>query len=283
MLRKIWSVAKVEYLSFITGKKCLLMFFAFIFLAEDIVGKMGDLSVETGVQLNKLEPFLLLFSYSAHAMIVVVMFIVLLSDFPANRSSGIFIIARNTRKGWLIGEWLYSIMVGVTFITLLFVGSVLWLGKTGVWSSQWSSYMTSFSQQFPEEYTRNCQLFIEAGTVTQGKPMTVFVHTILLMLCYLFMMALVLSLFKILELKRMGLIVAIVITIIGAVAVELFGSAKWIFPMAHSIFGVHFIEFFREQECPLAYSYIYFGVINGVLLGVNLFFVKRMKIGDEQE
>ena len=101
MIRKIWGVARVEYMGFLTSKKVLFMLFAFIFLAEDVVGKMGKIAIEQGFPLGRLEPFILLFSYKIHVMLVPITFVVMLSDFPSNEKSGYFTMSRITRTAWL--------------------------------------------------------------------------------------------------------------------------------------------------------------------------------------
>lgn len=283
MLRKIWITAKSEYTDFIFSKKSILLLFSLIFLMEDVVGKMKDLAAETGVVIGKLEPFLLIFAYPAHAMIIPLMFVVVLSDFPSNKTSGVFKMVRTGRIPWLLGEILYALMMGLTYILSLLVCSILWMGKTGTFMSTWSDYMTVFDQMFPEQYMYNTNLFIGAGTVTQGSPIRVITQSVLLMMCCLLLIALLLAMCKLLGKKIYGLFLTIVLIGIGAVGCTYFGDAKWIFPMAHTIFGQHFLEFFAKPECPLYASYIYFLALCAVILVIDIVLVKKIRIGDDKE
>lgn len=283
MWHKVWALAKQEYIAFLFSKKTLLMLFSFIFLAESVVGKMCELATQTGMELGKLEPFLLIMSYEQHAMVIPIMFIVLLSDFPANKSSGIFIMGRTSRLIWLTGEMLYALMAGLTYILFLFVGTILWMGKTGSFLFQWSDYMTTLYTAYPEEYMLNDHLFIRAGTVTQGTPLSVLVQSVLLMLLYLLLIASLLAVFKLTEKKQLGLFATIALTGLGAVAVAYFGEKRWFFPMAHAIFGTHFNEFFAKPECALWVSYVFFIITIGVLFAINGMLAKKIRIGDEAE
>lgn len=281
MSGKIWTLTKREYISFLYSKKTFLMLFSLVFFSEDVVGKMVELSVETGMSINKLEPYLLIFSYTKYALIVPVMFAVLLSNFPVRENSGMFSIVRMGRKAWMLGELLYALFAGLTYLLLLLLGSILAMGQTGVFANQWSSYTTDFYSQYPERFAENAELFIGAGTTTQGTPFYVLIQGMILMLLNLFFLAQLQMAFKMIGQKTLGLFTVIAITVFGAVGVNYFGILKWIFPMAHAIYGTHFREFLAKPECSLGVSYIYFVVLNLIAFMLNLVLVKNVRIGDD--
>ena len=281
--RQIFWVAGVEFRKFLTVKNFILMLFSLIFLGESVVSKMAAVSQETGIRLNILEPVNLIFSYSFHAMIIPIVFIVLLSNFPDRSSGGIFMMARIRRRTWLLGQIVFAILAGAFYLCILLAGSMLWIRGTGELSNQWSDFMTSLYLEYPDVYARNTQLFLEAGTVTQGRPVGVFLVSCVLMLCYLAVLAQLLILFSLVKWKRIGLFFNIGLTIFGAVAVFCLGRAKWIFPLAHSIFGIHFVLFFAKPELPLRYSVLYYGALNAVLFLVNSKLAGKCHIGDDWE
>ena len=281
MSGKIWTLTKREYISFVYSKKTFLMLFSLVFFSEDVVGKMAELAVEAGMSINKLEPYLLIFSYTKYALIVPVMFAVLLSNFPVKENSGMFSIVRIGRRGWMLGELLYALFAGLTYLLLLLLGCILAMGQTGVFANQWSLYTTDFYSQYPERFAENAELFIGAGTVTQGKPFFVLVQGMILMLLNLFLLAQLQMAFKMIGQKTLGLFTVIAITVFGAVGVNYFGKLKWIFPMAHAIYGTHFREFLAKPECPLVVSYIYFAIVNLAVFLLNMELAKKVWIGDD--
>lgn len=282
MKSKIMRLTGAEYKSFLLSKKSFFMLFSFIFMAEDIVGKMKELSVETGFRINKTEPFLLILSYGTHAVLIPVMFIVLMSGFPGQGNSSVFPVIRLGRKRWLLGELIYAWLVGISYLIFLLAGSILWMGGTGGFENGWSPYMTQLYMDFPEKYVSNNHLFIREGTVTQGAPAEVMMHGMLLMSLYMLFLAQLLCLFKLLHLKNIGIVITIGIVIVSQAAVSYFGKIKWILPMAHAIYGEHYNLIFLEQECSLGMSYLYFAVLNLVLLAVNFYRVKYVIIGDAE-
>lgn len=281
MMRKIWGVAKVEYLGFLTSKRILFMLFAFIFLAEDVVGKMGNIAAEYGLPLGRLEPFILLFSYKTHVMLVPIIFVVMMSDFPSNEKSGYFTMSRISRTTWLFGEVIYAAMVGFSFILFLFFGSVAWVWNDSRFLTAWSPYMTKLYMDFPEIYALNNQLFIKTETLAQGEPLSVMLHSVSLMFLYLIFLALLLMLFKMLSLKRIGIFLTVSMTITGVALEHYNGIIKWFFPIVQSIYETHFHSYYAEAELPLYDSYLYFGVLIMGLLLINQWLVKRYIIQEE--
>lgn len=275
MIRKIWGVARIEYMGFLTSKRILFMLFAFIFLAEDVVGKMGKIATEQGVPLGRLEPFILLFSYKIHVMLVPIIFVVMMSDFPSNEKSGYFTMSRISRTTWLFGEVIYAGMVGLSFILFLFLGSAAWVWKDSRFYTAWSPYMNELYIDFPEIYALNNQLFIKTETLAQGKPVTVMLHSVSLMFLYLIFLALLLMLFKLLSLKKIGIFLTVSITIIGVALDGYNNIIKWFFPIIQSIYETHFYSYYAREELPLYDSYIYFCVLIAGLLLINKWLVKR--------
>lgn len=281
MFRQSLLIARQEYIGFLLSKKVFIMLFAFIFLAEDVVGKMGALAAETGMTIGKTEPFILILSYENHAMIIPIIFAVMLSDFPSGTKSGYFTMVRNSRISWLLGEVIYGVLTGLTFLLFLFTGSVLWLGRQGAYLKDWSPYITEFSTLYPEKYEPNNQLFIRAGTVAQGRPLTVMLHGILLMLLYLVVLSLLLALFKLLSLKKAGIFISIAVTVTGAASISYAKGGKWFFPVVHSIFETHFQDYYAKPELPLWCSYLYFACMILLLFLIDRQLVKKVWIGEE--
>lgn len=282
-IRQIFWVAGVEFRKFLTIKNLILMLFSFIFIGESVIVKMVQISEETGILFNYLEPMNLILSYSFHAMILPVAFVVLLSDFPDKSSGGNFMMVRIHRSTWLLGQLLYALLVGIFYFGFLTIGSILWAGKAGYFSREWSAYMTTLYTDYPEVYARDMNYFIEAETVTQGKPIEVFFISCIFMLFYLLTMAQFLCLFKLIKWKRLGLFFDMALTVFGAAAVSYLDSAKWIFPLAHAIFGIHFRGFFAEPKLHLGYSVLYFLILNLILGWINWFVAKKCHIGDDCE
>ncbi len=282
-VRQILWIAKCQYRRFWNIKNVFLMICSVVFLGESIIHKMLEVSQETGLVLNYLEPVILVMSDAFYAMIIPITCLVLLSNFPDNSSSGIFMMVRVKRKNWLLGQLLYGICVCSTYMIALFAGSILWIGKYGEFSLTWSTFMTEIRNSFPEIYAISTEVFIPSSTLTQGTPLQVFLISMGLMLLYMLTFSQILCAFKLVNRKKTGMVVCVAVTIIGAALISAVGNYKWLIPMAHAIFGLHFREFYAQSECRILWSVIYFLIWNAVLLIINGYLMRKCQIGDERE
>ncbi len=279
-MKKALLVAKSGYLDFITSKKLIIMFFSLIFIGEDIYGKMAKVALESGFDLGALEPFILINSYKIHAMIIPIVFIVLMSDFPSVNRSGFFALSRINRKAWFLGEQICALMIATTYMVVMFLGSFLWSHKHLFLHNTWSPYMTALYKDNYDTYQENNQLFIKTETLSQGNPMEVFVLSVVLMVLFLVTISSVLAMFKMLYLKKLGIFVSLVICVAG---IWMNNDFKWIFPINHSIFAEHFNAYLAKPELPLIYSFIYYGVLIFALGCVDVFLCKNFNIDEKNE
>ena len=104
---------------------------------------------------------------------------------------------------------------------------------------------------------------------------------VLLMLAYLLVMLQILCLFRLMERRKLGLLITMGITVVGATAVSYIKSLKWIFPLTHAIFGEHF----DRVLCAAVGSVMVFGIvfysIKWWIVICKFIFAKRCQIADE--
>lgn len=282
-LYKVFWIAGVEFRKFFTLKHLFVMLFSYLFLGEYIIRRMVMVSRETGFRINELEPVNLILSHSFYAMVIPLTFTVLLSDFPDKSSGGIFIMVRLKRTLWFLGQLIFSMMAGAVYFGFLVFAGILFVGRAGNFSLKWSPYTTKLYVEYPEIYEGNVRLFLEAGTVSHGTPVSVFLTSFFLMMCCFLTIAQILCLFKFVRHRRAGLFVSVGLTISGAAAAVCAEKGKWFFPMAHCIYGIHFHDFYAKPECRLIYSVIYFSVFNAVLFFVNRRLAGKCMIGDAEK
>lgn len=140
--------------------------------------------------------------------------------------------------------------------------------------------MTDMYAGFPEIYAKNDRLFLESGTMSHATPISVAMICIGLMLCYFMVLLQILCFFHLTGHKKMGMFVAMSVTVIGAISVSFFEKISWLFPMTHAIFGVHFDKFYAQPKYKIVWSLLYFLVLNILLFAENVFQVKKCRIGD---
>lgn len=116
MLLKILSVVRNEFISLIHKPKLLLVIASTIFMIDSVAKPMKDLSLELGYKLNFAEPFLFITSKGLNIVIIPLIFIAILSDFPSSENTGYFPMIRNGRMIWYWGEVLFSLATSIIYI-----------------------------------------------------------------------------------------------------------------------------------------------------------------------
>lgn len=278
----IW-IASFQYRKFWNLKNIILVACSIIFIGENVFANMRDLALQSGLELNYLEPVILVLSDPMYSMIIPLSCMVFLSDFPDNRSGGIFILCRATRRRWFAGQMVYVAGVCSSYLVILTVAGMLWIRGTGSFSVQWSPYMTEIQNTAPELYAISGEYFLMSSTLMQGTPVSVLLAGGSLQVLYLAVIFQVLCAFRLAGKKKTGLLFCIAVTVLGAASVSYFGKLKWLFPTSHAVFGEHFHEFFAQPEMTPGWSVVYFAGLN-LLLGIlNICLVRNCQIGDGKE
>lgn len=279
-LHKICWIAGIEYRKWLTLKNLLILFFSILFLGEYVFSNMLRVAQMTELQINYLEPMNLVMSFEFYMMVIPLIVTVELSGFPDKSAGNIFVVMRIDRITWLLGEILFGILVGMTCMFTFFAASFVWLFRYIGFSAQWSSFMADISERFPEIYSENFRLFLESGTIAHGTPLSVTVSCIGLLLLYFTVMIQVLCLFRFLGQQKIGLMINIGFTVLGAASVSYMEKIKCFFPLTHAIFGEHFDMFFAKPIVSLPSSVCYFLILNAGLFVINMRLVKRCMIAD---
>ncbi len=278
MLHKILAVVRSEFTSLIHKPKLLLVIVSVVFMIDSVAKPMMDLSRELGYQLNITEPFLFITSKGLNIVIIPLIFIAIISDFPTAESSGYFFMMRNGRTAWYWGEILFSVLTSVIYIIVLFLSIAAYCVGNSFFGNYWSDYTLKTYREYPDIFLYGT-MFLDTSVYTQGSPYEILVHTLLLLILYIFILIQIMLFFKIIGRKSFGMIVAIGLTFVGMPAYATSSAVRWIFPVTHTAYNWHFNEFFNEPYCHLSTSYMYFVALIILLVTVNQFLVKNMRIG----
>ena len=222
-IRWIFCVAGMEFRKWISLKNFLILLLLQYFWGNMYIGDMISVAISLHIyKFNMLEPFDLVMSFQFYILVIPLVFCVLLSGFPDNSANNIFAFSRSNRVMWLCGQLLFGMLTGTLCILFFVVTSLLWVGRNGAFSNHWSSFMTDMYAGFPEIYAKNDRLFLESGTMSHGTPISVAMICIGLMLCYFMVLLQILCFFHLTGHKKMGMFVAMSVTVIGAISVSFF-------------------------------------------------------------
>lgn len=282
MLRKIFAVIKNEFSLLIRNPKLFLIVVSIVFMIDSVAKPMKDLSIELGYKLNAIEPVLFILSKGLNIVVIPMIFIALLSDFPSSENSGYFSMIRNGRTAWFIGETLFALLTSILYIVILFSAVMLYCSDNAFIGNVWSDYTLKTYIDYPETFLYGT-MFLDTSVYTQGKPLLILFQTMILLIMYIFILVMLMLLFRIIGKKSFGMMLAIGITFVGLPSYQTTSAIRWIFPVTHIAYNWHFNEFFSEANCKISTSFIYYSVLVIVLISVNFYLVKHSQIGANYE
>lgn len=276
MVKSSFLFAWEQYKSWLISPRILLAVYITIFINENITKKMLAICGEVGYKINLAEPLALIFSKSIYTVIIPVVFIALMTDFPKTEGS-VFYVYRMSRKSWVLGELLFAAASSLTYVITLVLGTLLYCAGKCELTNTWSDFTTKLYLEYPDIYAQSTSLAVESSVYTQGKPVEVILHSAALIFLYTLILCLIIMLFKLLSFKEGGIITGIAITLFGLATDSGASKVMWAFPITHTVFGWHYDRFFRQQHFTIPGSYIYLSALLVVLIIANFIVSKRVR------
>lgn len=227
------------------------------------------------VPLTVFEPFEAIGNSGMLVMLIPCVFLILISDYPIISGNTLFFVQRTGKLNWLLGQLLFVIAAIFSYMGMIFLVSILISG--GEFRTEWSETVRFYSARFPDESDSFASELLPSNLYNQIPLMTSVMQTFFLMSAYLFLLVLILYLFKLLHIKSAGLITVFIIIGLGVATCSLKTPAMWCLPMSNTIVWLHYTEILREPVVPIWRSYFYFAAGITVLLSANIAVLKKLQ------
>jgi hypothetical protein len=274
-LRKIFSIAKIEYIKWISNPRMIILAVLVVFIYNGVASPLIQCSLEMDSPLNLFEPLLAITNSGIILLLIPAVFITLIADFPKNDGNTLFVIKRTGRTNYLFGQILFVIFSLLSFLSFVFLISILQVYSYSFVGEQWSTAITQYTKEFPEKSGSIILQLLPAHLYNNlSLPDGLFL-TFTYLFLYIFLLAMVLMLFSVIKKKRIGFITTGGIIGLGVAVSSTKSSLMWIFPMPHSIVWLHFNEYYREEILPLWCSYLYFILLILVFVVLSFVFLKK--------
>ncbi len=255
--------------------RILIVGILFIFMRTLAVEPLLERVAKMGIPLTVFEPFEAMGNSGMLVLLMPCVFLILISDYPVISEFSLLCVQRTGKLNWFVGQLLFVISAIFTYMGVLLAGSILTSG--GKFRTQWSETVRFFAARFPEESNSFTSELLPSNLYNQIPLMTSVLQTFFLMSAYLFLLVLILYLFKMLNIKSAGLFSVFIVIGLGVTTCSLKTPTMWAFPMANTIVWLHYTEILREPIKPIAYSYIYFIAIICFLIIACFVALKRMQ------
>ena len=278
-VRKSLSIMKMEYVKWVCDARMIMMVITFIFIQTCAVTPLLERSTKMHSPINIWEPFIAVGNSGVLILILPLVYICLMSDFPSMDGNTLFVMHRVGRFNWFVGQILFAIASFLSYLLAIVAFSVLPVITKGFLANGWSLVVTDFDHQFPDEAGGFASQLLPMNLYNQMPPYKAAIYTYLLLAGYMMLLVLLMLLFQVCKKKLVGFFVTGSIIAVGTALCAIKTSFMWLTPMAHSIVWLHFTEYFRSNVVEIWKSALYFGI--GIVLLIVLCFLVLRKMNFE--
>ena len=255
--RQCFSCAKTEYIKWVCDARMVILGVLLIFIYNFAIQPLLQNAEKMNEPLNMLEPFIAVANSGAVLMIIPLVFMTLIADFPKIDNNTVFYIMRIGRKNWLTGQIIKLVMMAASYLAVIFVGSVVPMLTKGFWYNGWSNVVTNFKNVFPEQSMNFGVQLVPENLYNQLTVFEAAVKSYLLVFAYLMIIGLILLALSLIKHKTLGFVSCGAVIALGTAFCSIKTSLMWTMPMANSIIWLHFTKYFRVPEVSITFSVVY--------------------------
>jgi len=256
-LRQCFACAKTEYIKWVCDARMVILGVLLIFIYNFAIQPLLQNAEKMNEPLNMLEPFIAVANSGAVLMIIPLVFMTLIADFPKIDNNTVFYIMRIGRKNWLTGQIIKLVMMAASYLAVIFVGSVVPMITRGFWYNGWSNVVTNFKNVFPEQSMNFGVQLVPENLYNQLTVFEAAIKSYLLVFAYLMIIGLILLALSLIKHKTLGFVSCGAVIALGTAFCSIKTSLMWTMPMANSIIWLHFTKYFRVPEVSITFSVVY--------------------------
>ncbi len=265
-LRQCFSCARTEYIKWILDARMIILGVLLIFIYNFAIEPLLQNSELMNEPLNVFEPFIAVSNSGTILLIIPLVFLTLIADFPKIDTNTVFYIIRVGRINWLIGQVIKLVMMAVSYLFVIFVGATVPMITRGFISNEWSLVATDFVRRFPEKSGNYGVTLLPENLYNQLTILGAAVESYLLVFAYLLILGLLLLSFSLIKKKTAGFVLCGAVISLGTAFCSIKTSLMWTMPMANSIVWLHFTKYFRQPVVTMTFSIIYLVTFIAALL-----------------
>lgn len=272
-----------EFVKWVCDARMVIVAVLLIFINNFAVSPLTNNAELMGEPLNILEPFIAVANSEILILIIPIVFLTLIADYPKVDTNTVFYIVRIGRANWFVGQVLKLIFMIVSYLAVIFLGTVLPMLSKGFWYNGWSNVATGFVKMFPD---RRGDFGVELLPENLYNQLTVFsaaVQSYLLVFAYLMIIGLILLSFSLVKHKTVGFVLCGAVISLGTAFCSIKTTLMWTMPMANSIIWLHYTKYFREPVMSMSFSVSYLAIFIAVLLAFCFIAIRKFNYDNVAE
>lgn len=279
--KSVWSVAKIEYIKWITNPRIIILGVLLIFMKGLAIDPLIERGEKMNIPLNAFEPFVAIGNSGMLVMMLPCVFMVLLGDYPRMGSEILFTIHRAKKINWFLGQFIFLILAIGSYLTIVMISSIFM--SRGRFSLNWSDVVTKYCSIHPEEAGNFTSQLLPSNLYNQIPLYKAVLVTFILFMAYLLLLALILYVFRMLNQGAFAMTLVFIVIGLGVVTCSLKKSIMWLFPMANTIVWLHYDVLLQNEIYPVWFSAIYYIICIFLIFIANLYVVYRKQFMGMEE
>lgn len=257
----VFRVAKNEYIKWIRNPKMIITLVMLIFAYDFVIKELITAADKMGVQLQIFEGFIGISNSQLLLMIIPIVFVGLMGDFPRVDGNAMFYIHRVGKTNWLVGQIIFAVMASATYLAMLLGFSVLtFVGRCNI-TNIWSDVTTKYYIFAPNDYLSRVATLTTGRLYNNLPPIDATLNILGLMFLFLVLISMMLLVGFVCKARTAGIVITTGILSLGNVLAYMEGAIRWLFPTAHAILEIHFDEIYKKPIMDMRLSYIYYLVL----------------------
>lgn len=282
-LKQSFFCARAEFIKWICDARMIILGVLLIFIYSFAIEPLKSNAELMGEPLNILEPFIAIANSGAILLIIPLVFLTLIADFPKIDTNTVFYIMRVGRLNWLFGQLLKLIFMALSYLAVIFLDAVLPMLSDGFWYNGWSNVATKFASRFPEHSGNFGVQLLPENLYNQLTVFSAAVQSYLLVFAYLMIIGLILLSFSLVKHKTVGFVLCGAVISLGTAFCSIKTTLMWTMPMANSIIWLHYTKYFREPVMSMSFSVSYLAIFIAVLLAFCFIAIRKFNYDNVAE
>lgn len=272
-------ISCVEFLRWLKSSRLIILGVILVFVHIQIITTLQTTSLMMERSVSYFEAFVALGNSGVIVLIVPALWLVLMGDFPQKSGIDLFYQIRCSKKAWICGQILFLAEAAVFLVLFLLITSIFMLRDYGEWNLEFSEAVRFYTSTFPDRTGDYILELLPENLYHQMSLSTAIMNTFFLMLLYFLLLALILLVAALCNHKAAGFFVDAILILLGTITTEMKTKWMWLFPMAHSITGVHYEKYLSAEIFPMriSYAYMFFGCLG--LFICCMFAAKKYQAG----
>lgn len=267
-------ISSVEFGKWFRNSRLIILAVMAVFIRVQITAPLAQCAAMMGEPVSVFEGFLALSNSGVILLILPILFLVLVADFPQKDGTHLFCQIRCRKRIWIMGQILFAAKVCLFLVLFLFIITCILMAGCGTWQLHFSDAVTHYTSVFPDHIGDYVVQLVPGNLYQQMSLGTALLHSFCLMYLHFMMIAMIILLFFLCQRKYAGILVNGFLIILGAVTCEVKMQVMWIFPMAHTVSWLHYEEYLSKMIFPMWASYLY---LAGGCLGLTVGCIKAEK------